>query len=217
MLGATAATACKSEEEEVVDRYLFAAQRDDNETVAALAMVAFPDELSDWEVVRVSSERRDEYRVPALRRRVEEAEDRRDEQFRTFGDFRRQNYEDLAAIQRRLREQPDARLTGRLLELSKRWDEFREERRRVVDGLHQAERELEWEIRRVAKSLQRESTPEYLSGNTVQRDALVRATTSLGERSYLVTLTRFDVKNQFGAVVPSRWIVTAVEPVAGVS
>jgi hypothetical protein len=207
-------TACKSEEEEVLDRFLLATRRGDGETVAAIAMVAFPEALDDWEVLSVSPERREGYRVPELRRRVEEAEQRRNEQLGAFGDFRRQNYDDLAAIQRRLRDHPETRLTGRLLELQTRWDEFRAERRGVADALEEAERELEGEIRRAAKSLQRESTEEDFSGDTIERDALLRARTGAGERSYRITLTRFEVKNQFGAVVPSLWIVSAVEPEA---
>jgi hypothetical protein len=210
LLGAAAATACKSEEEEVVDRFLLAAQRGDDATVALLSMVAFPDELRDWELLSLSGERREGYRVPELRRRLSEAEHRRDEQFEAFGEFRQQNYEELAAIQRRRRDDPEARLTGRALELSTRWDAFREERRQVVNALHEAELALEWEIRRATKSLQRESAPEYLTGETVERDALVRAATSTGEQSFRVTLTRYDVRNQFGAVEPSRWIVTEV-------
>jgi hypothetical protein len=215
LFGAAAAgSACKSEEEEIVDRFLLAAERGDDATAAALSMVAFPDALQEWEVVSLTVERRQEYRVPELRRRLSEAEDRRDEQFEAFGDFRQRNYEELAAIQRRRRDDPAARLTGRALELSTRWDAFRDERRQVVDALQEAELALEWEIRRAAKSLQRESAPEYLTGETVERDALVLASTSAAERSYRVTLTRYDVKNQFGAVVPSRWIVTGVEAVA---
>jgi hypothetical protein len=85
----------------------------------------------------------------------------------------------------------------------------------VVSSLHEAELELEGEIRRVHKSLQREAAPEYLTGETLSKEASVRVTTKEdGEGVYVVTLTRYDVKNSFGAVVPTRWIVTAVEPEA---
>jgi hypothetical protein len=203
---------CQSAEEELVDRFLQASQRGDNETVAALSMVAFPDEVLAWKLLTVGEQLREPYRVPQLRQRVEDAEDRRDEQFKAFGEFRQQNYDDLARIQRRLRDDPQHQFTGHLLDLKRQWDAFREERRAVVAGLHEAERDLEWEIRRVNKSLMRESSPEYLTGETLRKEVRVRVTTPSGERDYRITLTRYDLRNQFDAVVPTRWIVTEVEP-----
>lgn len=217
VLGLVLLTSCRSAEEELVDRFLQASQRGDNETVAALSMVAFPEEVLDWKVLRVGEALREPYRVPQLRQRVKDAEDRRDEQFKVFGAFRQQNYDDLAQIQRRLRDDPQYELTGHLLDLKRQWDAYREERRAVVASLHEAERDLEWEIRRVNKSLMRESTPEYLTGETLRKDVRVLVTTPSGERNYRITLTRYDVKNQFGATVPTRWIVTEVaheEPAA---
>jgi hypothetical protein len=176
-------------------------------------MVAFPGEVSDFRVLAAAEGRRGPYRVQSLRERVKEAEDRRDEQFRLFGQFRQANYDELLRLQRRLQDEPGAKFDGRLGELQKQWDAFREERRVVVASLHEAEQELEWEIRRVQKSLQREADPEYLTGETLEKDVTARVTTrEKGEGTYLLTITRYDVKNSFEAAVPTRWIVTAVAP-----
>jgi hypothetical protein len=209
-LSLVSAVSCRSAEEELVDRFLQASQRGDNETVAALSMVAFPDDVEDWQVLTVGAELREPYRLPTLQKRVEDAEHRRDEQFKVFGAFRQEHYDDLAQIQRRLRDQPDAVFTGELLDLQRQWDAFREERRAVVSNLHEAERDLEWEIRRVSKSLMRESSPEYLTGETLRKDVHARVTTDSGERRYVITLSRYDLRNQFDAAVPTRWIVTEV-------
>jgi hypothetical protein len=178
--------------------------------VAALSMVAFPDGVEDWAVLDISEPVSEPYAVPELRTRVDLAEDERDAQFRVFGDFRRENYDDLARIQRQLGDQPERRFSGRLGELQDRWDAFRAERREVVAALRDAEMALEREIRVVTKSLQRESTPEYLVGERLSRQARVRVTTPSGERHVLVTLSRYELRNQFDAVVPSRWIVTEI-------
>ena len=61
------------------------------------------------------------------------------------------------------------------------------------------------------KSLLRKSTPEYLTGETLDKRARVRVTTPAGDAIYVLTLTRYELKNQFDSLVPSRWIVTAVE------
>jgi hypothetical protein len=152
--------------------------------------------------------------VPELRERVEAAEDERDAQFREFGDFRQRNYDDLARIQKGLTEDADRRFTGHLGELQAQWDAYREARREVVAKLRDAELALEREIRRVEKSLQRESSPEYLTGESLHKEARVRIVEPSGERAeYRIELSRYELKNQFDAVVPSRWIITGVEPV----
>ncbi len=213
LLIAGSALSCRTAEQELVDRFLEASRRQDHQMVALLSMVAFPGEVTDFRVMTVSSERREPYRLASLRARVEEAEDRRDEQFKLFSDFRRANYDELLKVQRQVGEDPGKKLEGRLGELQRQWDAFREEREVLVASLHEAQQDLEWEIRRVQKSLQREADPEYLEGETLSKDASVRVTTKEeGERTYLVTLTRYDVKNSFGAVVPTRWIVSAVSP-----
>lgn len=212
---AASGIACQSAEHELIDRFLEAESRQDNQSVALLSMVAFPGEVLDFRVVTMNEERRGPYRVAAMRERVDEAGNRRDQQFKLFGDFRQANYDELLKLQRLVRNDPGRKLDGRLRELQRQWEAFREERDVVVSSLHQAEQELEGEIRRVQKSLQREADPEFLTGETLTKEASVRVTTKEdGENVYVVTLTRYDVKNTFGAVVPTRWIVTAVEPEA---
>lgn len=202
---------CRSTERELAERFLEASARGDHQTVAQLSMVALPADIRAWRVLAISEPTREPYRVPMLRQRVAEAEDKRDQQFKDFGDFRNRNYDELARIQRLLRQNPEARFSGRLLELQQEWEAFREERRTLVENLHQAQRDLEWEIRKVTKSLQRESTPEYLTGEAVHERARVRVTTSGGaERNFILVLTRYELKNQFGAAVPTRWIVSEI-------
>ncbi len=183
--------------------------------MALLSIVAFPREVVDYRVVVIGEEHRGPYRISSMRERVEQAEDRRDEQYELFGEFRQANYDQLLRIQKLLRDDPGKKLDGTLAQLQRQWEAFREERRAVVSSLHEAEQELEWEIRTVQKSLQREAAPEYLTGETLRKEASVRVTTKEeGEGAYVVTLTRYDLKNTHGAVVPTRWIVTDVEPEA---
>jgi hypothetical protein len=212
---AASALSCRTAEHELVERFFEASRRQDNQTVALLSMVAFPGEVVDFRVMAIGEERRGPYRLSSMRERVEQAEDRRDEQFKIFGDFRQANYDELLRIQRLVGDDPGKKLEGRPGELQRQWDAFREERRAVVASLHEAEQELEWEIRRVQKSLQREAAPEYLTGESLNKTASVRVTTKENEEKvYDVTLTRYDLENSFGAVVPTRWIVTAIEPEA---
>jgi hypothetical protein len=218
LLIGTAMVACRTEEEELVERYLEASRRDDDPMVALLSMVAFPGKIVDYRVLSVGSERREPYHLSAVRERVEAAEARRDEQFDAFSDFRRVNYDELLRIQKLVAEDPGRKLEGRLGELDARWSAFRDERREVVTSLHEAERALEREIRLVQKSLQEPAEPEQLEGDTLTKAASIRVTEEgRGEQAFVVTLTRFDLRNSRGAVVPSRWVVSAVAPDEGVS
>ncbi len=204
---------CAGPEQEVLDRYLEASQRGDNETVAALSMVAFPEDVESWNILEISDDRRDPYLVPELRQIVEMAEDERDAQFNVFGEFRRENYETLRRIGARVRDEPDHHFPGQLGQLQDRWEVFRQERRQDVARLREAEIALERELRRVNKSLQRESSPEYLTGVTRRKDARVRVTTPAPDQHdehYTITLTQYELKNQFDALVPARWIITDV-------
>ena len=212
ILPAVLLVGCRSTEQELIDRFFAASQRGDNETVAALSMVAFPEELTEWRVLGIGGAQQSPYEIPELRKAVEEAEDARAAQFKGFGAFRQENYDDLARIQRQLRQNPEQEFPGRLGELQTAWDNYRGERKDIVARLHRAEQELEEAFRRVTKSLQRESSPEYLVGETVQKRARVRVSTNDGDRFYWVTLTRYELRNQFDAVVPARWIITEIAP-----
>lgn len=201
---------CRGPEQEVLDRYLDASRRGDNQTVAALSMVAFPEEVESWNILEIAEERREAYLVPELRQSVGTAEDERDAQFKVFGEFRRKNYETLRRIRARLIDEPDYHFPGRHGEIQDEWAAFRLERRQVVAKLHEAEIALEQEIRRVNKSLQRESFPEYLTGVALRKEARVRVTTNKGDEHYVITLMQYELQNQFDSLVPARWIVTAV-------
>lgn len=202
--------ACAGPEQEVIDRYLGASQRGDNDMVAALSMVAFPVDVESWNVLELGAETREPYRIPELRAKVAAAEDERDVQFKVFGEFRQANYEALRRIGARLRDEPGYHFPGRTGELQDQWEVFREERRGVVAKLRDAEIALEYEIRQVNKSLQRESSPEYLTGATRNKDARVRVSTPAGDQHFAITITRYELKNQFDALVPARWIITGV-------
>lgn len=202
------AIACAGPDEDLVNRFLSASQRSDNQTVAALSMVAFPEDVTSWEILEVVDLPNEEYLVPRLRQKVEEAEDERDAQFKAFGNFRQENYEDLRRIQNRTLDDPEYRFPGRLGELQVEWDRQRQDYRDVVTRRHEAEIELEREIRQVSKSLQRESRPEHLIGETLKRAVVVRVTTATSEKTYRITLSRYELTNQFDAVVPARFIIT---------
>ncbi len=203
---------CAGAEQELIERYLAASQQGDNDTLAALSMVAFPEEVESWNVLEIGMVRREPYLLPELRQDVGRVEDERDVQSKVFGEFRQGNYEALRRIGERLRVDAEYHFPGRLGELQDEWELLRLERRQVVAKLHDAEIAFEQEIRRVNKSLERESNSEHLTGEILKKDALVRVTTPDGDKRYSLSLSRYELTNPFDALVPARWIITAVTP-----
>jgi hypothetical protein len=203
-------TGCVGPEIELVERFLTASQRGDNETVALLSMVSFPAEVESWNVLELTRARREPYRVPELRGKVAAAEHERDAQLEAFGEFRQHNYETLRRINERLRHDPEYHFPGQIGELQDQWEMFRLERKQAAAKLRDAEAAFELELRRVHKSLEREEVPEELSGELIRKDARVRVTTPDGDSHYVLALSRYELSNQFKALVPARWIITAV-------
>ena len=73
VVGALSSVACVGPEEEILERYLLASQRGDSPTVAALSMVAFPeDDVQSWNILEISALRTEPYDIPALRQTVRE-------------------------------------------------------------------------------------------------------------------------------------------------
>jgi len=58
----------------------------------------------------------------------------------------------------------------------------------------------------------REAQVDYLSGRVLERELTVRITSPVGDRDFHFQLMRYDLTNQFGAEVLSRWIIAGFEP-----
>ena len=202
------ATACAGPEEDLVNRFLAASQSGDNQIVAGVSMVAFPEDVASWKILEVVDLPNGEYLVPRFRQDVEEAEDQRNAQWGTLGNFRKQHYEDLVRIENRTEDDPEYRFPGRLGELQEGWDRQQQDLSDARSRLNETKIDLEREIRQVTKSLFRESSPEYLTGEVLKRAVLVRVTTATSEKTYRITLSRYELKNQFDAVVPARFLIT---------
>lgn len=178
-------------------------------------MVAFPGgAVESWEIAETGPITEGPYRVPELREEETASEAARDEQFKVFYDFRQANQEALAAITDRRERNPDAAIGGRLGEVAAAWDEHSAERRRLVSTLSEVQMALEEERRRAQRSLLREAPVDYLSGNVSEQELLVRTVEEGAGREYRFVLIRYNLRNQHGAEVPSRWMIAAIEEAA---
>ena len=178
-------------------------------------MASFPGgPVESWELLEVGPETPGPYRVPELRAEEASAKTHRDDQFKAFYDFREANREQIEAITARRDRDPDAPLGRGLGEIAAEWDAYRSERRRLVSSLSEVQMALDEERRRAQRSLLREAPVDYLTGNIVEKEVLVRTVEREAARAdYRFSLIRYDLRNQFETEVASRWIIAAIEPV----
>ena len=215
-MAAVVAAGCSAPPEEtLLSQFFRAIAQEDRVTAAGMSMVAFPGgPIESWEIVETGPITEGPYRVPELREEESAAEAARDEQFKVFYDFRQANQEALAAITDRRERNPDAAIGGRLGEVAAAWDEHSAERRRLVSTLSEVQMALEEERRRAQRSLLREAPVDYLSGNVSEQELLVRTVEEGAGREYRFVLIRYNLRNQHGAEVPSRWMIAAIEEAA---
>lgn len=203
-------------ENQLLARFFRAVASEDRTTMSGSSMVAFPGgPLVSWEVAEIGAETSGPYRIPELREEVTSGEARRDEQFQELYAFRQANREALDAVEAARERNPEAALPRRLGEVADAWEAFGAERRRLVRVVSETQLALEEERRRAGRSLQREAQVDYLAGTIRQKELLVRVVEEeAGPRDYRFSLIRYDLTNQFGNAVPSRWIIAAIEPAA---
>ena len=213
-LAATLGAACAPPPEEaLLSQFFRAVAQGDRASAAGVSMIAFPGgPVASWELVETGPTIEGPYRVPELREEETAAEAARDEQFKIFQDFRQANRDALAAITDRRGPDPDMAIGGRLGEVAAAWDAHAEERRRLVSELSEVQMALQEERRRAQRSLLREAPVDYLAGNIAEQELLVRTVEEGAGREYRFTLLRYQLHNQHGAEVSSRWIIGAIEP-----
>ena len=202
---------CLGPEQELVTRFLQAAETGDRPTIAHLSARGFDEQVDSWEILEMVDAPTTPYAVPALREAVNEAERARDEQFKIYSEFRQTNYDRLAEIQKLQQNNPEHQFRGRLEELRVEWESQRSDRREKVRLLQEAEIRLADEVKTVSQSLQRESTPEYLRGEVLNKSVAVRVMQVGEPRDFKFTISKYELINQFDAAVPSRWLITRID------
>ena len=213
IVAAILASGCSSPPEEVLLKQFFRAlAQEDLVSAGGLSMTSFPGgPVESWQVVESGVATEGPYRVPELREEETASAAARDEQFKIFYDFGQANRDALEEIALRRERNPEAAIGGRLGEIAAEWDAHGDDRRRMVSSLSEAQMALEEERRRTQRGLLREAPVDYLTGNISALEVLVRTLEAGQEREYRFSLIRYNLQNQHGAEVPSRWLIAAIE------
>ncbi len=200
-----------SPEQTLLEQFFRALGQEDRNTFAGLSMVSFPgDPPASWELLEVSEPTSGPYRVPQLLDEEREATRLRDEQFQVFSSFRSANQASIRAIAERREVRPEGSLGGRLAAIEEEWETHQGDRTEVRRALAEVQMALEEERRRARRSLLRDAPVDYLEGTVTEKELRVRVN---GEQDYRFVLIRYDLTNQFGNAIASRWVVAAIESV----
>ncbi len=202
---------CRAPEEQALSKFFLAARMGDNLTISGLSVVAFPGSVESWEMVETLDGSPQPFLLPELRRKSEDAEEERNQQFEEYSLFRNENYEDLKTIRDRMDREPDHKFTGRRGEIQAEWERFREKYEDLDRRRQEIVKDVEKELRLTRMSLMCSQDPDSLAGEVVIRQALIAVRTQeQGEKTYRFALRRYNLRSSDGQL-PSRWIITSIE------
>ena len=208
--------ACGGGPERALLRTFFTAhQTNDNATLASMSTVGFEGTVESYEIVSVSEETPQPFRLPDLLDAAEGAKTTRDEHWEEFGIFQDEHFEDIEAIQERAEQEPDYRFSGRRGELQTEWERWREERSAHETALREANAAVDRERTQASMSVMSATTLTGFSGEVVTKDVIVNVTTQEeGQKPYRFTLSKYNLTAGENSP-PSRWIITGIEPAEG--
>jgi hypothetical protein len=186
----------------------------DNATIASVSQVSFPvaEGCEDWELLEVSEEVTEPFRLSELRSQLNEAKRERDVQFEKGKYFLEDNYNEIEKIQLRLDKNPDATFSGRLGEVHEEWQSIIETRKTLERKVQELNREVEKEIKLAKMSLLANVPVEGLEGSVHKKEVKVSVTTEGAGKPYTFGLLRYNLTNPETNVSPrGRWIIVSIE------
>jgi hypothetical protein len=111
-------------------------------------------------------------------------------------------------------KKPDAKIPGNLQKTADDWKAFTDKKRDLERQLALAKAAVEREKRNVLLSVGQVDNVEAMSGEMVNRKLELELTIDGKPQEYLMTLRKYDLKNEGGPRVLSRWIVQGLAPKA---
>ena len=206
-------TSCTAPEEQLVDAFLTAVRDGHEEMIPGVSVVNLPDaDVQSWEIVEVSPETTEPYRLAELRAAFFDATKTWEDNIEENDKFLNDNEENTLRYRDRINADPDYKFTsGAMAEYQEEWE------RRVEEV-----RELASIVREADEVLKRERDSTYMSANMVARDTFegdievmtvtVNVNGDSGSRTYDLTLRKYNVVDSETGIKPiSRWIVAEID------
>jgi len=208
---AAAAVGCSQPEKVVVDKYFGAVNQQDNQTLTSFSSVSFTKKVDRWEIKGTVAEDKTPAPLPDLVKKVKDAQAAIEQNKKDYMAYFNAHPKEVDQVQELLKK-PDAKIPGNLQKTADDWKAFLDKKRDLDRALSQAKANVEREKRNVILSVGEVDKNESLSGELLSKKIELALVIDGQPKDYLMTLSKYDLKNETGPRVVSRWIVSGLAP-----
>jgi hypothetical protein len=206
-----------SPEKSILSRYFNAVSMNDNATMASMALEPAQWDVASWEIVSISPEKIEPSTLAELSKKELEAKKAQDTQIGPTMDAdtilaNAKDELDLArtggakAVAKKKVEEAQAKYDveyGKMKELKKGYSDAK------------AAAAAEEQVTLFSLGLRDLPTVRDLGGNVHSKDVVVKIKTKQGQtKSYRLLMRMYELKNEAGQRLSSRWVITKFEPIA---
>ncbi|MGA2363232.1 MAG: hypothetical protein ABSG73_12320 [Candidatus Aminicenantales bacterium] len=206
-----------SPEKSILARYFNAVRMNDNATMASMALEPAQWDVASWEIISISPEKIEPATISDLNKKELEAKKAQDAQIGPTMDAdtilaNAKDELDLArtggakAVAKKKVEEAQAKYDteyGKMKDLKKGYSDAK------------AAAAAEEQITLFSLGLRDLPTVRDLGGSIHSKDVVVKIKTKQGQtKNYRLLMKMYDLKNEAGQKLPSRWVITKFEPIA---
>lgn len=208
-----AAVGCAAPEERIVD-YFLGAVRDGNEDImAGVSLVNFPNaDIESWEVVEIGPESTEPYRLPEVRAALYDAKQAYETKTEENDGFLRSNERNAIRYQQKRKEDPDYKFTrGAMADFQEVWEGMVEDQKELQSKVKEAKEALERERNCIRMSA---SIPlkESFKGDMAIKRVKVNVAGGSGTKTYSLTVRKYNIVDSDTGLSPAaKWIITNIE------
>lgn len=213
-----AVQSCTSNPEKgLLSRYFNAVTMNDNSTMASMALEPAQWDVASWEIVSVSPEKADPVTLPDLNKKEMEAKKAQDGQIGPTMD--------ADAALSNAKDELDLARTGAAKAIAKKrvdetqvkydveYGKMRDVKKAYTDAKNAAASEEQ--ITLFSLGLRELAGVRDLKGSVHSKDVVVKIKTKQGAvKDYRLLMRMYDVKNDAGQKLSSRWVIIRFEPIA---
>ncbi len=204
---------CATPEERIVDFYLTAIRDGQDEMVAGVSLVSFPEgDIQSWEIVEIGPESTEPYQLIEIRDAHFDAKAAYDAKTVENDEFLRANERNALRYQQKMKDEPDYKYTsGVLAEFQEVWEEKIETQKELQNKVKEAEEALERERNSIRMSA---SIPlkNSFRGDVAVKKAKVNVNGASGAKTYTLVLRKYNIVDSDTGLSPTaKWILTDIE------
>ena len=199
---------CSGSERQVVDTFLTAVQAGNQETVKAVSVVAFPGNVSSWEVVEVGPVSSRPFKLAELESNFSKVMGERKVEQEKNDYFRQEHQRAFDEYTVKREKDPEYEFSGEMADFQKEW-EARESKHKELDH---AAMDLQKEIDHLRSSARLSASTnvnENFEGEVSERELTVKINDGSADKLYTFTIQKFSIVDTKRDIRPiGRWVIS---------